>query len=109
MKIKNREMFLESLDDDIDPEFVRMKKDLLKGFEDIFKTEDKVREYSMSDIAYIQEAKKAMKNFKQMVKEGMEKLSKSEYINASPVLTNFTEHIKEVSSKLNYRMLPLKK
>jgi len=45
-------MFLESLDNDdnIDPKLIEMKNDLLKGFEQIFKTEEMVRSFTKDQI-----------------------------------------------------------
>lgn len=50
--IYNWKMFLESLDNDdnIDPKLIEMKNDLLKGFEQIFKTEEMVRSFTKDQI-----------------------------------------------------------
>lgn len=56
-----------------------------------------------------QDAKKAIKNFRQMIKEGIDELSRrpTHHPLQSEDIGIFTEYLKEISSKLNYRMLPL--
>lgn len=59
----------------------------------------------------IQDAKKAIKNFKQTIKEGIDELSRrpTHHPSQSEDIGIFIEYLKEISSKLNYRMLPLMK
>lgn len=59
----------------------------------------------------IQDAKKVIKNFKQTIKEGIDDLSRrpTHHPLQSEDIGIFTEYLKEISSKLNYRMLPLMK